>query len=58
MTLKNALEEKIVLASKNILTESESKTMESIAISGMVGFCLGYLVCMFLIAGRDSDGKE
>ena len=27
--------------------------MESIAISGMVGFCLGYLVCMFLIAGRD-----
>lgn len=32
--------------------------MESIAISGMVGFCLGYLICMFLISGRDSDGEE
>ena len=32
--------------------------MEAIAISGMVGFCLGYLVCMFLIAGRNSDGEE
>ena len=31
--------------------------MEVAAISGMVGFCLGYLVCMFLIAGRDEDGK-
>lgn len=29
--------------------------MEVMAISGMVGFCLGYLVCMFLIAGRDED---
>ena len=29
--------------------------MEVAAISGMVGFCLGYLVCMFLIAGRDDD---
>lgn len=32
--------------------------MESIAISGMVGFCLGYLVCMFLMTGRDEDGEE
>lgn len=31
--------------------------MEAIAISGMVGFCLGYLVCMFLIAGSDDDGE-
>lgn len=31
--------------------------MEVAAISGMIGFCLGYLVCMFLIAGRDEDGK-
>lgn len=30
--------------------------MEVAAISGMIGFCLGYLVCMFLIAGRDEDG--
>ena len=29
--------------------------MEVAAISGMVGFCLGYLVCMFLIVGRDDD---
>lgn len=29
--------------------------MEVIAISGMIGFCLGYLVCMFLIAGRNED---
>ena len=29
--------------------------MEVAAISGMVGFCLGYLVCVFLIAGRDED---
>ena len=29
--------------------------MEIAAISGMVGFCLGYLVCVFLIAGRDED---
>lgn len=29
--------------------------MEVMAISGMVGFCLGYLVCMFLIAGRNED---
>ena len=29
--------------------------MEVMAISGMVGFCLGYLVCMFLITGRDDD---
>lgn len=29
--------------------------MEVMAISGMVGFCLGYLVCVFLIAGRDED---
>ena len=29
--------------------------MEVAAISGMVGFCLGYLVCMFLITGRDDD---
>lgn len=32
--------------------------MEVVAISGMVGFCLGYLVCMFLITGRDEDGEE
>ena len=32
--------------------------MEAIAISVMAGFCLGYLVCMFLIAGRDEDGEE
>ena len=31
--------------------------MEVVAISGMVGFCLGYLACMFLITGRDEDGK-
>lgn len=30
--------------------------MEVVAISGMVGFCIGYLVCMFLITGRDEDG--
>ena len=30
--------------------------MEVVAISGMVGFCLGYLVCAFLIIGRDDDG--
>ena len=29
--------------------------MEVMAISGMVGFCLGYLVCIFLIAGRNED---
>lgn len=29
--------------------------MEVMAISGMIGFCLGYLVCMFLIAGRNED---
>lgn len=29
--------------------------MEVVAISGMVGFCLGYLVCMFLITGKDED---
>lgn len=29
--------------------------MEVIAISGMVGFCLGYLTCIFLVAGRDED---
>lgn len=29
--------------------------MEVMAISGMVGFCLGYLVCMFLITGRNED---
>ena len=32
--------------------------MEVVAISVMIGFCLGYLVCMFLIAGRDEDGEE
>lgn len=31
--------------------------MEVAAISGMVGFCLGYLVCVFLITGRDDDGE-
>ena len=30
--------------------------MEVVAISGMIGFCLGYLVDMFLIIGRDDDG--
>lgn len=30
--------------------------MEVAAISGMIGFCLGYLACIFLIAGRDDDG--
>lgn len=30
--------------------------MEVMAISGMIGFCLGYLVCIFLISGRDEDG--
>lgn len=30
--------------------------MEVAAVSGMVGFCLGYLVCAFLIIGRDEDG--
>ena len=30
--------------------------MEVVAISGMIGFCLGYLVYMFLIIGRDDDG--
>lgn len=30
--------------------------MEVVAISGMIGFCLGYLVCIFLIAGKDEDG--
>ena len=30
--------------------------MEVAAVSGMVGFCLGYLVCIFLIAGKDEDG--
>lgn len=29
--------------------------MEVMAISGMVGFCLGYLVCIFLIAEKDED---
>ena len=29
--------------------------MEVAAISGMIGFCLGYLVCAFLIIGRDDD---
>lgn len=29
--------------------------MEVVAISGMVGFCLGYLIFMFLVAGRDED---
>ena len=29
--------------------------MEVIAISGMIGFCLGYLTCMFLVAGRDEN---
>ena len=29
--------------------------MEVMAISGMIGFCLGYLVCMFLIAGRNEN---
>lgn len=32
--------------------------MEVVAISAMIGFCLGYLVCMFLITGRDDDGEE
>lgn len=32
--------------------------MEVVAISVMIGFCLGYLVCMFLITGRDDDGEE
>ena len=27
--------------------------MEVAAISGMIGFCLGYLACIFLITGRD-----
>lgn len=31
--------------------------MEVVAISGMIGFCFGYLTCIFLIAGRDEDGK-
>ena len=31
--------------------------MEVAAISGMVGFCLGYLVCVFLITRRDDDGE-
>ena len=31
--------------------------MEVAAISGKIGFCLGYLACMFLITGRDEDGK-
>ena len=31
--------------------------MEVAAVSGMVGFRLGYLVCVFLITGRDDDGK-
>lgn len=31
--------------------------MEVVAISGMIGFCLGYLVCIFLISGRDEDDK-
>ena len=25
--------------------------MEVMAISGMIGFCLGYLTCIFLVAG-------
>ena len=29
--------------------------MEAIAISGMIGFCLGYLTCIFLIAGRNEN---
>ena len=29
--------------------------MEVMAISGMVGFCLGYLTCIFLVAGRNED---
>ena len=32
--------------------------MEVVAISGMVGFCLGYLACMFLVSGKDEDGEE
>lgn len=32
--------------------------METIAISGMIGFCLGFMACMFLIPGRDDDGEE
>lgn len=30
--------------------------MEVMAISGMIGFCIGYLACIFLIVGRDDDG--
>ena len=29
--------------------------MEVMAISGMIGFCLGYLTCIFLVAGRNED---
>lgn len=29
--------------------------MEVIAISGMIGFCLGYMACMFMVEGRDED---
>ena len=29
--------------------------MEVIAISGMIGFCLGYLTCIFLVAGRNEN---
>ena len=31
--------------------------MEVAAISGMVGLCVGFLVCVFLITGRDDDGE-
>ena len=29
--------------------------MEVMAISGMIGFCLGYMACMFMVEGRDED---
>ena len=32
--------------------------MEAIAISGMIGFCLGYIVCGLLISGSGEDGEE
>lgn len=32
--------------------------MELAAISGMIGFCLGYMVCLFLVEWRDDDGEE
>ena len=37
--------------------EDKGRKMEVAAVSGMVGFCLGYLVCAFLIIGRDDDGE-